>query len=385
MVQIVGVILKVFVIGPIYPFRGGIAHSNLVLCNNLARNHDVTVISFKRMFPKFLYPGKSQYEPNPEMKKFPFKTEFMIDAINPMNWIAVSNYLKKEKPDRIIFQWWHPFFVPCYAAIAFLAKKDSKNLKIGMVGQVIILHESGLINEINVIASKLFFKTIDYFITLSSGDTKELAKIMPSAKIKQITEPTYADVFTGGKITRNKARSALNLNPDEKIILFFGFIRPYKGLMHLLNALPLVLNQISAKLIIAGEFWSNKKGYLDKIAENGLKDNILLVDNYIPNEDVELYFKAADVIVLPYTSAAESGIIQTALGFNTPIITTNVGGNSDLIIEGQNGLLAKPEDEKDLAEKILLFFNKGLKQGSSINKKTDWDKDKEGILLDLQV
>mgnify|MGYP001578503707 CR=1 FL=1 len=338
------------------------------------------------MFPKFLYPGKSQYEPNPEAKKFSFKTKFMIDTLNPLNWIKVSDYIKKEKPDRIIFQWWHPFFVPCYATIAFLSKKSAKNsLKIGFIGQVIALHESGLMNQINAIMSNFFFKTTDYAITLSSGDTKELAKLMPLAKIKQITEPTYADVFSEGKITRSKARSALNLNFDDKIILFFGFVRPYKGLMHLLNAFPLVLNKISAKLIIAGEFWGNKKDYLDKIAGNGLQGKVLVVDKYIPNEDVELYFKAADVIVLPYTSAAESGIIQTALGFNLPIITTNVGGNSDLVIDGQNGLLVKPEDEKDLAEKILLFFNKALKQSINVNKKTDWDKDKEAILLGLQA
>jgi len=356
------IVLKIFVIGPIYPFRGGIAHSNLRLCTNLAKNHEVIAISFKRMFPLLLYPGKDQYEPIVEDKNFPFERIFLIDTLNPISWLSAVSLIGKKKPNILIFQWWHTFFVPAYWVIAFLAKLFllKNNFKIGIICQNVLPHEG---NKIHNFLSKLFFKQANYFITLSSSDKKLLQGILPNSRVDFIIEPLYDLNLKNKNINKNEAKIKLCLDKKDKILLFFGFVRPYKGLIYLIRAMPSIIKKMpEIKLLVIGEWWENKQEYAEEIQRLGIEKSVFILDKYAPNEDLPLYFRASDAVVLPYLSSTESGIIQLAFEFNTPIITTNVGGNVDLVEDKKTGLLVEPKDSMSLSGAILDYYEKNMEE-----------------------
>jgi glycosyltransferase involved in cell wall biosynthesis len=370
--------MKVFVVGPIYPFRGGIAHSNRVLCENLSKNHDVTAISFSRMYPKILYPGKEQKEANID-DSFSVRTEYALDSMNPLSWLSVADRIKKERPDWVVFQWWHTFFTPMYWTIAKFGKNPKTRFSV--VCQNVLPHEESRIHEK---LTRLFFKKIDYFITLSSSDRAILKQLMPSAKSNWITESTYEKQF-GKSPSQAQARKKLGITGDA--LLFFGFVRPYKGLKFLLDAMPQILRaKPDITLMIVGEFWNDKQEYLDRIERLGLKERLLIVDRYVANDEVPAYFAAADAVVLPYVSSTESGIIQLAYGLNTPVITTAVGGNVDLIEHGKTGMLCKAEDAADLARVVLEFYEQALRAPikDGMTKNADlfrWTPAKEAVFF----
>ncbi len=370
--------MNVFVIGPIFPFRGGIAHSNRVLCENLSQNHEVTAISFARMYPKFLYPGKEQKEVNAD-PSFKVKTEYVLDSMNPMSWISLANRIKKEQPDWVVFQWWHTFFTPMYWTIAKLGKNP--NTKFSVICQNVLPHEESKVHEK---LTRFFFNQIDYFITLSSSDLKILKQLVPQARANWITESTYESQF-GQMPSKEEARKKIGLTGDA--ILFFGFVRPYKGLKFLLQAMPeIVKKKKDLTLMIVGEFWTDKKEYFDLMDELKIGKNLLIVDRYVSNEEVPSYFAAANAVVLPYTSSTESGIIQLAYGLNTPVITTAVGGNVDLIAHEKTGMLCQSENSADLARVILEFYGKnlevrikgGMKQNADLFQ---WTAQKEALFF----
>lgn len=378
--------LKIFVIGPIFPFRGGIAHSNRVLCENLSKSHQVTAISFSRMYPEFLFPGKSQKEVN-SGPDFSIPTEYVLDSVNLLSWKKIADKIKKEEPDWVVFQWWHTFFAPAYWTIAKFGKNPQT--KFLVICQNLSQHEGSVAhNVLNAFLhyplTKLFFAQVDRFITLSSSDLKDLKTLLPTAHADWITESTYETQF-GEKPSKEEARKKIGIQTDA--ILFFGFVRPYKGLKFLLQSLPIVLKKKpDLKLIIVGEFWNDKKEYFDLIEKLGLSKNLLIVDKYVSNEEVPAYFAAADAVVLPYTSSTESGIIQLAYGLNTPVITTAVGGNVDLIENEKTGMLCKPENPTDLAKKILDFyeknFEKTIQQGMKANADLfKWTAEKERVFF----
>jgi glycosyltransferase involved in cell wall biosynthesis len=352
--------MRVFVIGPIFPIRGGIAHSNRMLCENLAKKHDVTAISFSCMFPKLLYPGKEQREPNPD-PTFQVKTEYLLDFRNPLSWIGVGKKIREEKPDWVVFQWWHTIFTPMFSTIIQTGKND--HTRFSTICQNVLPHESGKFKDaLNSFLTRAFFRQMDYLITLSSSDLKEVRSLMPGKKAQYIIECTYESQF-GMPPGKLDARKKIDVSKDDPTILFFGFVRPYKGLRYLLEALPLVLKKYpKLKLMIVGEFWSDKAEYTQQIARLGLEEHLLIIDKYVSNEEVPTYFSAADAVVLPYSSSSESGIIQLAYGLNTPIITTAVGGNVDLVSHEKTGLLCRPEDPEDLARVIIQFFDQQLEK-----------------------
>jgi len=366
--------MKIAVIGPISPYRGGISHSNTVLCKNLSRRNSVTPISFKRMFPKLLYPGKTQKDPAAEKPKN-MRILDVLDSINPLNWISIYRFVKKEKFDLLAFQWWSPFFTPSYTTIAWLVRKFTKT-RVSVVCQNVTSHEDKFLDRF---LTGIFFRKADFFITYSSSDKKDVKKLIPKAKVEYIVEGTY-DMQLGKPL--EKARAKKSLGFKGKNIMFFGFVRDYKGLPYLLKALPLVLKNHDVTLHIVGEFWEDKNQYLKEIESLGIKNRVKIVDRYVSDKEAVAYFSASDAVVLPYTSSTESGIIQLAYGLNTPVITTDVGGNKDLIEEGKTGLLATPKNPEDLAKKITLFYSKSLerkiKAGMEKNKAVFlWTKEKE--------
>lgn len=370
--------MKIFIIGPLPPYRGGISHSNAVLCKNLS-HHEVTCISFKRQFPAFLYAGKNQKDPS--AAPFSGKVKFIIDSINPLTWFKAYQVVKKEKPSLLTFQWWTPFFFPCYYVIASLAKKEG--IRLSAVCQNVAVHETGMQQKVAKVLTRVFFKKMDFLITLSSSDKKEAKKLSPKTPVEYMIEGVYSQQM-GERIPKEKAKKILKMS--GKNILFFGFVREYKGLPFLLQALPNILKEMDVTLHIVGEFWEPKQRYIDEIRKRGMENSVKLVDRYVTDDEAVLYFSAVDAVVLPYTSSTESGIIQLAYGINTPVITTAVGGNVDVIDDKKTGFLVPPKDSQALCNAILEFYNgryeerirEGMKRKKGI---FSWNDGKERVFL----
>jgi glycosyltransferase involved in cell wall biosynthesis len=369
--------MDIFVIGPVPPFRGGIAHSNSILCRNLSKRNKVRILSFSRMFPAFLYPGKRQKEAGGKKTK---GAEFIIDSVNPLNWLKIFLRIKREKPDVVVFQWWTTFLAPCYFTIAALTRLFTK-AGVYVVCQNVLPHEKSFFDSF---LTGMFFRAADCFITLSKNDVGQVKALVPEAKVSYLAEPTYDSAIEDSRISKHEAKKKLGIK--GKAVLFFGFVRPYKGLDYLIEAMPLVLKDADVTLVIAGEFWKGKGRHGKRIRELGIADRVKIIDSYIPDKEVINYFRACEAVVLPYTSSTESGIIQLAFGFNTPVITTAVGGNADYLRNGVNGLLVPPENAKKLAQAIVSYYKKNLENKFKANmikgKETfSWTEEKEKVFL----
>ncbi len=371
--------LNVAVIGPVYPYRGGISHSNTQLCSNVSKNHNLVAYSFKMMFPKFLYPGKQQkYEEN---RRLDFNVKHILNSLNPFNWLNVFMKLRKQNPDVVIFQWWTIFMFPMYITLALMLRLFTK-AKICIWCQNVMDHERRFIT---VFLTKLFYRIGDYFIVMANQEKKELLNLLPNAKVEVIFEPTYEQHFSIPLgLTKEKAKSDLGL--DKKVILFFGFVRAYKGLKYLLKAMPKILDNVDVQLLVVGEFWNDKKDYLKLITDFNITDNVKIVDKFVPDDKVAPYFIASDVFVLPYTSATQSGIIQVALGFDKPVIVTDVGGLTDLVENEKNGLVVPNKDIDKLADAVVTFFKdkketKFAEGARKVKESLRWDKEKEERLF----
>ncbi len=370
--------MKIVAIGPIKPYRGGIAHSNEMLCTNLSKNHEVKAISFKRLFPKIIYPGRFQVSGNR-------KNNGKLDSINPLNWAITKKEIADFDPDFIVFQWWTTFLWPCYSALALGLKAK----KIAVCQNVFPHHEGALkkfTGFLHELLTKNFLGSMDRLVAMSNSDKKILQNIFPGKETGLYLELMYeiAGIKSHG-FTREKARKMLGVK-NANVLLFFGFVREYKGLKYLLEAMPDIVKKTNARLFIVGEFWQRKSNYLQLIEKLGIKDNVVIVDEYVPDSEVPKYFMASDLLVLPYTSISESGVIRMALNFNLPIISTNVGGNPDHIEDGYNGFLVEPENPPMIAEKAIEFFEKKLFRKMSVAMKEKkkglvWGPEKEKAVL----
>lgn len=367
--------MKICLVGPSYPYKGGISHYNTTLCNELSRKHDIFLISYKRQYPSFLYPGKEQISKDSKIKlDKTINCEYIIDSINPLSWLKTYLIIKKEHPDLVIFQWVHPFFASVFFTITSLLKK-STNAKILFICHNVLPHER---TKIDKFLTKIAFKNVGYFIVHSEEDYQNFKNIMSNVKVKQGVHPRY-DIFKIRKISKEDARSLLNIGVNTKAILFFGIIREYKGLMYLIKAMPKIINEIDVNLLIAGEFWDDKMKYIDEIKKLGIDNHVRIFDTYIPDEEVGIYFSAVDVVVLPYVSATQSGIIQIAHAFEKPVITTDVGGLPDVVDNNQTGIITKSKDSEELANAVINYFrnNKEMEFMENIkikHKEFSWEK-----------
>lgn len=340
--------MKITILSTAYPLRGGIAHFVGLLYNELSRNHDTNVITFKRQYPSFLFPGKTQLESNDSVEEIPSSVE--VDSINPLNWISVGNSIKKDEPDLLIFKYWMPFFGPAFGTISKLVKKNGKT-KILVICDNVIPHEK---KPGDKLLTKYLFNSVNYFITMSKSVQADLFSLYPNAKEKLLFHPIYSNF--GEPVSKEIAREKLNLK-SEKILLFFGFIRDYKGLDVLLHAIKLIKDEIDFTLVVAGEFYSNEEKYISLIQKLELEDRVKVFSDFIPTNEVKYYFSACDVVVLPYKSATQSGIVQIANNFDKPMISTNVGGLPEVIDSGKTGYLVEKENPKELSEAILKYYN----------------------------
>ncbi|RKY56796.1 MAG: glycosyl transferase family 1, partial [Candidatus Neomarinimicrobiota bacterium] len=303
--------MRISIIGPAYPYRGGIALHNNLLYKEFSNKHTTEIINFKRQYPGILFPGKTQYE---ESKTFAHIPSFRIlDSINPISWHKAANHIKLFSPDLIIIQFWMPFFSPCYGRIVRLLKKNSCSKTI-IICHNIVPHEGSPIDKL---LTKYLFSKADGFIIQAHSVEKDLLELRPDAKYRYNPHPIY-NIF-GNPLDKTEARKQLGIK-EKNVILYFGYIRKYKGVKYLIRAVPEILKKLDLKVIIAGEFYEDKKQYLQEIRNIDREGKIALIDRYIPDEDVNTYFSAADLVVLPYINATQSGIVQIALSYNLPCV-----------------------------------------------------------------
>ncbi len=346
-------IKSVVIIGPAHPLRGGgLATFNERLARQfMQQGFDTTIYTFSLQYPGFLFPGSSQYSEEPAPKDLDIKVR--INSMLPTNWISVGRELKKRKPDLIVVRYWLPVMGPALGTILRIVKKN-RHTKIVCIADNIIPHEK---RPGDKPFTKYFIKPIDKFIVMSDQVLADLKTFDDKKPVEQVLHPLY-DNF-GDKIPKEKARQQLGIGANEKVMLFFGFIRKYKGLDILFDAMKILKDQSQdIKLIVAGEFYEDRKPFEEQIANLGIRDNLILHTDFIGDNEVKKFFCAADVVVQPYRSATQSGVTPLAYHFETPMIVTNVGGLPDMVPEGKAGLIAEP-NAASLAEKIIVYFEKG--------------------------
>lgn len=340
--------MKIVIVGTAYPLRGGIAHYNALLYRALReRGHQVHVITFSRQYPSLLFPGRTQQDTGEEA--IPVNAESLLDSINPLSWVRVALRIRQCAPDLVIFKYWMPFFAPCFAAVTFLSKLLC-GTRVLYICDNIVPHES---TPIDAALTRLGLGFVNHFVVMSTTVRQDLLRYVPDADFRQVPHPVYS-IF-GDPLPKDEARRQLGL-AQGNLILFFGYVRAYKGLDVLLKAMPQVLRQTRAHLLVAGEFYSDKEAYLRLIDYLGISSAVTVVDEFIPNQDVKLYYSAADVVVLPYLSATQSGIVQIAYHFNKPVITTDVGGLPDEVEDNVTGFVVPAGDPETLARAIVTYF-----------------------------
>lgn len=339
---------KIVIIGPAYPLRGGLAAFNERLTEELQRmNHEVVLYTFSLQYPSFLFPGKTQYSTSPPPEGL--KIKVVINAVNPLNWIKVGRQIKKEKADLIICRYWLPFMAPCFGTILRFIKQKQHAERVAILDNV-IPHEK---RPGDKVFTNYFIRSCDRFIAMSNTVLTDLRRFSKDKPIQLLPHPLY-DNF-GPIVAAEKARDHLNLKQEDKIILFFGFIRRYKGLDILLEAMA-YLKGTGIKLLVAGEFYEDGKMYHAIIEKHNLSQQVILQTNYIADQEVKYYFCAADLVVQPYRSATQSGITPMAYHFEVPMVVTNVGGLPEQVPDQKAGLVTKSEP-KAIAEAVRNFFS----------------------------
>ena len=338
------------VIGLSYPFRGGISHYSTLLVRVLREKYRVPFITFKRQYPKILFPGTTQYDYSE--KKLLEENDSIIDSINPFSWVKTALRLKSENVGLVVMQWWHPFFGLSLGTIANICSLVT-DVKICFLCHNVTPHESTFVDKL---LSKYAFRKVSYFIVHSEKDKNELLDLKPSANVTRTCHPTYSVFGDFHAYEKYDARRRLDIVEHRNVLLFFGLVRAYKGLKVLIHALQRVVEQMDCILLIVGEFYESKAEYTSLIAELNLTDYVVIIDRYVKNEEIPLYFTCADVVVLPYLEATQSGIVQIAFGLTKPVITTDVGGLPEAVEDGRTGFIVERASSEKLSDTIKKYF-----------------------------
>ncbi len=340
--------MNIAIIGPAHPLRGGLATYNARLAEVLQeQGHRVTIYSFSLQYPGFLFPGTSQFTDEPAPKGI--RIETVINSVNPLNWLKVGRQIKKAKPDLVIVRYWLPFMGPCLGTILRIVR-GNKHSRIVCIADNVIPHEK---RPGDKAFTKYFLKPVDSFITMSKDVLRDL-KTLTDKPARFTVHPVY-DNFEP-PVSKTEACKKLGLDPDGRYILFFGFIRRYKGLDIVLKTMADKRIQAAGiKLIVAGEFYDDRNFYEQVIEEYKVQDHIRLFTEFIPNSEVRYYFSAADLVVQPYRDATQSGITQVAYHFEKPMVVTNVGGLAEVVPDGKVGFVTEPEPTA-IADAVLRFF-----------------------------
>ncbi|TMI61425.1 MAG: glycosyltransferase [Bacteroidetes bacterium] len=343
---------KVIIIGPGHPLRGGLATFNQRLAKEFIQSgYDCSIFSFSLQYPSFLFPGKTQYSDEPAPEGLTIHSA--INSINPLNWVKVGDRLKNERPDIIVVRFWLPVMGPALGTILRRVKKN-KHTKIVCIADNVIPHEKRFGDKP---FTKYFLKSCDAFITMSEKVMSDLRLFEKDKPAQQVQHPLY-DNF-GAIISKEEARGKLGVGSHELVVLFFGFIRKYKGLDLLLEAMADErIKKAGIKLMVAGEFYEDAKQYGELIDKLGIKDQLILKTDFIPDSEVKYYLCSADAVIQPYRNATQSGVTPLAYHFEKPMVVTNVGGLPSLVPDGKVGVVVEPNPQA-IAGGILKFYQLG--------------------------
>ncbi len=361
--------MKCLLIGPAFPLRGGIANFNEALCRSLNKNSvECSLVSFTLQYPSFLFPGKSQLESGKgptDIRIYP-----MINSVNPLSWFRTARFIRSEKPDFIVIRYWLPFMAPCLGTIARLCRKKCRVIALT---DNIIPHEKRPGDQF---LTTYFVKSCDAFLAMSKAVLADISGFTRNSHKFFSPHPVY-DIF-GEKVDKSEARKHLGIPGQDRILLFFGFIRKYKGLDLLLEALAdQRLKNERIKLIIAGEFYEGEEEYRKIAQRHQLEASIIYRTSFIPREEVKYYFSAADMVVQPYREATQSGITQIAYHFERPMLVTKVGGLPEIVADGLAGYVSEV-DPTSIADCIVDFYthhreNQFSKRAAIEKDKFSWD------------
>jgi glycosyltransferase involved in cell wall biosynthesis len=361
---------KILILGPAWPYRGGLAAYNERLAEELQQDADVEIWTFTVQYPSFLFPGKSQYAT--EAAPPHLNITRRINSINPLNWLKVGRQIRKMKPDLIIAKYWLPLMGPALGSLIRLGKKG--NTKALSILDNVVPHEK---RPGDVAFTKYFLKPVDAFIAMSQSVLDDLRVFEPGKPVSLIPHPIYDNY--GTPISKMAARAVLRLDQQKRYILFFGFIRQYKGLDLLIQAMAdQRMKDQNVHLIVAGEFYEDAAPYNELLAKLQLGDRILMHTDFIPNDAVKNYFCAADLVVQPYKSATQSGISQIAYHFEKPMVVTRVGGLLEMVPDNVVGFQCEP-DPADIATAVEKYYvqNREADMTAAVReekKKYAWDR-----------
>ncbi len=333
--------MKIGIVGPFPPFRGGIAQFTARLHETLAEyhpEHTFIPVSFKRLYPSFLFPGTSQMEPPGGGLNSP--ADRLIDSCNPLHWMKVRKFFRESTFDWIIIQWWHPFFTPA------LLHSIPRGIKTAAICHNVLPHEGF---PLGCMLTRKFIRRMDLLVAHSTSDLEIIKSLQPESKTLKLYLPLY-NQYLNKTLDRNSVRREFGYEADEHVILFFGLIRPYKGLMDLIEAMKLLPENIS--LLIAGECYQEKSAILQSINSETLSGRVKWTDEFVPDNDVAKYFLASDVVALPYRHATQSAVAQIALSFGKLLVLTDTGGLSELLVQGSTGFLAEPGSSISISKAI---------------------------------
>jgi len=340
---------KIIIVGPAHPYRGGNALFVADLHDILQKSFDVSIYNYSLLYPSLLFPGVTQYDRSEKVIR-PVPSRRLINSINPFNWVRVARRLRREKADLVIFDWWQPFFGPCHWTITRLIRRQYAG-RLVFVTENVVSHEGRFIDRL---LTRIGLANASSFIALSDQVLREL-RSFSDQPVYRSELPVYSG-SRGAAADADKQRE-LGLDDKDQVLLFFGYIRRYKGLDLLIRALPEIAAQLPrVRLLIVGEFYDKPERYLQLIDSVGVKSRVTLIDRYVANEEVAGYYGVADVVVLPYRSATQSGILNMAFGFGKPAVVTRVGGLAEFVIPGETGVVVEPDSPAALARGVIEFF-----------------------------
>lgn len=366
--------MKIVILGTAYPYRGGLAAFNERLASQfLQEGHEVEVLTFTLQYPSFLFPGKTQY--SSEKAPEGIRIRRALNSCNPLNWIRVGRQLKKSAPDLLIACYWMSFMAPAFGTVCRIARKNKHTRCIALVHNM-LPHEPSMMDKL---FSPYFVGAQHGFVALSESVVHDIEKLDKNGVPKTFSPHPIYDHY-GSRMTKQDACAALGIDLEEPYLLFFGLVRAYKGLDWLIEAMG-ILKKAGKKLpilIIAGEFYEDEDKYLQQISRLGLKNNVIVKNEFVPDADLPKYFGAADLIVQPYKSATQSGVTQVAFHFEKPMLVTNVGGLGEIVHDGKMGYAVNPNPQA-IADAIVDYFENDRKESfieylRTEKKKYDWDK-----------
>lgn len=367
--------MKIVVIGPAYPYRGGIADTNESFARALMKlGHSVSIVTFKLQYPNFLFPGKTQFSTDPKPKDLDITRS--INSMNPINWLNTARKINKLNPQLVIVRFWLPFLGPCLGTIA---RNINKQTTLLALCDNVIPHEARMGDRS---FTKYFINSFDGFITMSKTVTKELKEF---SQKPQIYFPHPINDNLGEKVEKFEARKHLGLDKDGRYLLFFGLVRKYKGLDLMLQAMSnQKIKDLKIKLLIVGEFYDDPQEYYDMIDKFGLKESVIVKNEYIPSAEIKYYFSAVDLITQTYHSASQSGVTQMAFNFECPILVTDVGGLSEIVAHNEFGYVTQKNSD-DIANCIIDYYqenrqSKFIENVIQEKAKYSWSTFSEGVI-----